>query len=441
MEKYVISGGKPLSGSMHVSGAKNVALKAIVASCLTDEEIIIHNVPLISDLNAMSNIIQKLGGKVTLSDHTMKITMRSFSRTDISLEDAAHTRTSSMFLAPLLLRTGNALIPNPGGCRLGARPIDRTVEGLRLLGADISYDSDDGFFHGKGSAFHGTNYAFDKSTHTGTETMIIAAVLAKGKTVLTNAAEEPEVDELIALLTSMGADIKRTGHRIIEITGVEKLHGAEFTVGPDRNEIVTFAIAAVLTKGDIFIHDAKREFLSDFIDILEDAGGGIEEKEDGIRFFSKGEILPTHVMTKPYPGFMTDWQAPWAVLMTQAKGESVVHETVFENRFSYIPELRKMGASITLFNPQVENQKEFYNFNMEDDNPEFFHAAKIQGPSSLHNAIVSITDLRAGATLVLAALAARGETVVHGIHHIKRGYEEFDQRLRTLGADIQVREE
>lgn len=437
MEKYIVQGGVKLSGETDVSGAKNVALKALVAACLTDEEVTIHNIPRISDLFKMVDIIKKLGGDITIDDHTAHIHISQFSHSRISLEDASHTRTSSMLIAPLLIRTGAAHIPNPGGCRLGARPIDRTIDGLRRMGAEIDYDSEDGYFHAQADGLNGITYTFDKNTHTGTETMLIASVLAKGKTVLENAALEPEVDELIEMLVSMGAKIKRTENRRIEIEGVEKLHKTEVTIKPDRNEIVTFAVAAIVTHGDVFIKDAKREYLKEFLEKLEEVGGGIEEKEDGIRFFYKGPIKAADVTTTPYPGFMTDWQAPWAVLMTQASGESIIHEAVFENRFTYIKELRKMGAKTTLFNPVVENPKEFYNFNPEDDNPEFFHAVSIKGPSKLHNGIVTMSDLRAGATLVIAALAATGETIIHGVSHVERGYEGFDNRLRSLGAHIE----
>lgn len=309
------------------------------------------------------------------------------------------------------------------------------------MGASIEYRSDDGYFHAIADGLHGTDYLFEKSTHTGTETMIIAAVLAKGKTTLRNAAAEPEIDELIELLNSMGAKIERTTERTIEIEGVEKLHGTEFRIGDDRNEIVTLAIAAIVTKGDIFITDAKKQGLVEFLEKLDEVGGGYEIKENGIRFYYKGELVPTDVITRPYPGFMTDWQAPWAVLMTQATGESVLHEAVFENRFGYVKELRKMGADIVLFNPEVEDPSSFYNFNLDDDKNGNFHAARITGPSTLHNAVVSISDLRAGASLVIAALAATGETTIHGVHLIKRGYEGFDKRLASLGAQIRSIEE
>ena len=437
MEKFIISGGKKLQGKVSVPGAKNVALKALVAACLTNEQVTIHNIPLISDFFVMADIIRDLGGTVDLQDHTVTITMHTFQKTEISLEEASQIRTSSMFLSPLLARNKHAIIPNPGGCRLGARPIDRVIEGLQKMGADIMYKSEDGFFHAKTTGLVGTTYHFEKNTHTGTETLILAAVLAKGKTIFTNAAQEPEIDELIALLNSMGAQIKRVEDRTIEIEGVEKLHGTSFTILPDRNEVVTLAIAAIVTGGDILVQGTKKEGLKEFLEKLEEVGGGIQEEAEGIRFFSKGKLQATDVTTQPYPGFMTDWQAPWAVLMTQAQGISTIHETVFENRFSYVTELRKMGAQIELFNPKVENPQEFYNFNLEDDSPDYFHAIKIQGPMKLHNAVVQISDLRAGATLVLGALAAEGESIIFGVKHLDRGYEKFEERLEKLGAAIE----
>ncbi len=439
MESYQVRGGKELIGEVSVSGAKNVALKAMVAACLTTDEVIIENIPRISDLFAMVDIIKKLGGEVKIENHTAYVHANKFIGSKISLDDASHTRTSSMFLAPLLARAGKAVIPNPGGCRLGTRPIDRTVNGLRQMGARINYNSEDGYFYADiDGQFQGTTYTFEKNTHTGTETLLIAAAVSEGKTILKNAAEEPEVDELIEFLNSMGAHIQRPEPRVIEIQGVDKLHGTTLRIQPDRNEIVTFAAAALITEGDIFIKEVKKSHVREFLEKVEEAGGGVEEKNNGIRFYYKSQLSATNIMTKPYPGFMTDWQAPWAVLMTRAKGVSIIHETVFESRFGYVHELKKMGANITLFKPSVENPEEIYNFNPEDDSNEFFHAARINGPVHLHNAVVNITDLRAGATLVIAALAAKGETVIHGIEIIKRGYENFDERLRRLGADITV---
>lgn len=444
MDKFIINGGKSLKGTTRVSGSKNVALKALVAACLTDQEVVIHNIPRISDVFVMAEIIEELGGKIDFSGHTAKIRVGNFQKTKIELGKAALIRTSALFLAPLVARMGEAHIPNPGGCRIGARPIDRIVEGLRILGANVDYLSEDGYFHinvGSGEKLKGAKYRFDKNTHTGTETLIMASVLASGTTVLENAAEEPEVDDLISLLNAMGADIKREGPRRIVINGVERLGGAEYTVSPDRNEIVTLAIAAVVTKGDVFIEHITKEGIEEFLEKLNESGGGYEEKESGIRFFYKGPLKPTNVTTNFYTGFMTDWQAPWAILMTQAEGESTIHETVYESRFGYVEGLRRMGCKIELFNPEVANPQDFYNFNWADNRPEHKHAARIYGPTKLHNGIVQITDLRAGASLVIAGLAASGTSVIYGVEYLDRGYEEFEKRLNLLGADIRREKE
>ncbi len=436
MQKLIVKDGEKLQGEISVSGAKNVALKALVAVCLTEDEVLIENIPLISDFLVMAEIIRDLGGKVEISGHQVKIQVQKFKKHKISLKTAGEIRTSSMLLAPLLVRTGQALIPNPGGCRIGARPIDRIIDGLKKMKADISYNSADGYFHAKTSGLRGIKYRFEKNTHTGTETLILAAVLARGKTILENAAQEPEIDELIDLLNKMGAKIKREAGRIIVINGVSKLHGVKFTIGPDRNEIVTFAVAAILTGGEIFIRDIKEKDLSYFLKALKLVGGGFEVKKDGIRFFSKGKLRPVEITTSYHPGFMTDWQGPWAVLMAKAGGVSTIHEAIYESRFSYVPELLKMGVKIKLFNPRVENPDKFYNFNWSDNKPKDKHAAKIFGPTSLHNAVMTISDLRAGATLVLAALAAQGESIIFGVEHLDRGYEDFEKRLRGIGANI-----
>lgn len=435
-EKYIITGGNPLKGTVKASGAKNVALKALVAACLTSEPVIIHNVPLISDFFVMADLIKELGGTFEVNDHTVVVQVKEFKKSIITLDQAAHTRTSSMFIAPLLARHREATIPNPGGCRLGARPIDRIIQGLISMGANINYESEDGYFHAKTNGLQSMEYTFEKNTHTGTETLLIAAALAKGKTILRNAAAEPEIDELIDFLNKMGGHVERTSEREICIEGVETLHGAEFTIAPDRNEIVTFAIAAVASKGDVFVEGTTEEGLKEFIEVLKIAGGGVEVKQNGIRFYYEKPLRAVDVITRPYPGFMTDWQAPWAVLMTQAEGDSVIHETIFEDRFSYVIQLRKMGAKIDLFNPEVKDKKLFYNFNLEDDRPEFCHAARIHGPTQLHNAVVAVSDLRAGASLVVAALLAKGESIVHGVHTVRRGYEDFENRLQKLGARI-----
>ncbi|HSA84252.1 MAG TPA: UDP-N-acetylglucosamine 1-carboxyvinyltransferase [Patescibacteria group bacterium] len=477
MDKFVITGGKKLHGAVRVSGAKNAALKLLVAACMTDEPVILHNIPHISDIFVMIDIIKELGGKVEVNGHTVKVTLKRFSNSSIPLDKAALVRASSLFIAPLLARTGEAIIPNPGGCRLGARPIDRTIEGIAQMNIDVSYHSEDGYFHARphgdnlgkrpidrhvkgleamGSAINQTNdrsyhaqafvlkgtlYHFEKNTHTGTETMILAAVLAEGTTILTNAAEEPEIDDLIGLLNKMGGKIVRSGHREITIVGVKKLHGAEFTISPDRIEVATFAIAAVITGGDIFVKDAQKAAIEPFLEKYRETGAGIDVKEDGIRFFANGTIKAVDVTTGVHPGFLTDWQAPWAVLMTQATGTAIIHETVFENKLGYIVDLKKMGADAILFNPDVKNPDELYNFNLADDKAEHFHAVEIKGPTPLHNAVMTTLDIRAGAAVVLAALAAQGTSTIFGIEKLDRGYEELEKRLSSLGADIKREKE
>jgi len=436
MEKFVITGGKKLKGEVTVSGSKNSALKALVAACLTEEKVKIHNIPLISDIFVMIDILKTLGAHVEVHGHTVEVHLKKISHPSVPLEKAALVRASSMFIAPLLARTGEAIIPNPGGCRLGARPIDRTIDGVRTMNVDIEYLSGDGFFHAKTKGLKGDKYHFNKNTHTGTETMILAATLAQGTTILTNAAEEPEIDDLIGLLNAMGANVTRSGKREITIVGVEKLHGGEYTISPDRIEVATFAIAAVVTGGDVFIRDAQIAAIDSFLEHYKKTGSGYEIKKDGIRFYANGTLKAVDVTTGIHPGFLTDWQALWAVMMTQAKGTSVVHETVFESKLGYIEDLKKMGANAILFNPEVKNPDEIYNFNLEDKKPEHFHAVEIKGPTKLHNAVMTSLDIRAGAAIVIAALCAEGASTIFGVEKLDRGYETIEKRLEKLGADI-----
>ncbi|RJQ26248.1 UDP-N-acetylglucosamine 1-carboxyvinyltransferase [Candidatus Parcubacteria bacterium] len=439
MKKYIINGGNNLKGEVKISGSKNVALKVLVAACLTEEEVEISNAPLISDLYSMIELIKESGGEVKLEGHTVRIKMGKIKSSRIPFDIGAKVRTSFMLIAPLLLRTGKAIVPNPGGCRIGARPIDRQIEGLEQMGTKIRYDSKDGYFHAVAEKLKGITYRFEKNTHTGTETLIMAASLAQGQTILLNTALEPEIDDLINLLNKMGAKIRREEDRKIIIDGVHKLHGASIKIMPDRNELVTFAIASALTGGEIIIRGGDLNSIASFLEKFNEAGGKWEEVNSGIRFFllSK-EIKPTNITTEPHPGFMTDWQGPWAVLMTQAKGASTIHESIYENRFSYVQELEKMGAQIIPYHPKVKNPKEFYNFNYEDKKNNPMQAIKINGHSQLHNAFIKTADLRAGATLVLAAMVAKGESVIDDIGHLERGYENFDGRLKSLGLNIKV---
>jgi UDP-N-acetylglucosamine 1-carboxyvinyltransferase len=440
MRKYVITGGKKLEGKIKVSGAKNVALKVIVASCLTSEKVTIHNVPLISDVFIMLDLVKEIGGEIKLNGHTLEIQLEKIKTHQIPLEAGAKIRTSTLFLAPLLARMNEAVIPNPGGCRIGARPIDRIVDGLKKMNTSITYNHKDGYFHAKTRGLTGTTYKFEKNSHTGTETLILAAVLARGKTIIENAAMEPEVDCLIGFLNKMGAQIKRLPDRRIEINGVGSIHGTEYILPQDRNEVVTFAVAGILTGGKVWIEDVDRRVLGAFIYACKEAGISLEEKEGAIRFYSENSLRPTDIKTEPYPGFMTDWQGPWAIAMTQAEGNSTIHETVYENRFGYKNELEKMGADISYVNDEVNIPGKFYNFNY-DKAEKYNQKIEINGKTQLHNAVINISDLRSGATLVIAALIVEGTSVVYGVEQVDRGYEDFDKRLSALGAEIVLEED
>lgn len=443
MDKFIITGGKALRGDVRLGGAKNVALKLLVASLLTDEPLVIRNVPEIRDVDIMLEVLTSLGVKVVRRGDTITAQNGHVSQFQVPLDIGARLRTSSMVIGPLLARYGKAMIPNPGGCRIGARPIDRHITGVRSLGATIEYHSDDGYFYATApDGLKGTTYEFAKNSHTGTETIILATVLAKGRTVIKGAAEEVEVDELIALLNRMGARLWRSAPREITLEGVSSLHGAQYSIMPDRNEEVTFAIAAAITSGDITVIGSQRQHLSAFLTTFTAAGGTYEGIDETRTRYSRGTLLrAVDVVTRSHPGFMTDWQAPWAVFMTQATGRASIHETVFENRFGYAQELKKMGAQIEPYDPEVADPTNFYNFNWDDHTPGDHHAIRIHGPTKLHNAILTMNDLRAGATLVLAALAAKGQSVLHGVEHIDRGYEKIEERLRALGAQIERQKE
>ena len=442
MDTLIVHGGAPLRGEIAVAGAKNVALKAFASTILTDEEVVIQNVPLIADVHCMLDVLKSLGIQASIKDHTVQVRSSSLTSTSVPLDVGARLRTSSLVAGPLLARFGEARIPNPGGCRIGARPIDRHIRGLGEMGAEISYHPEDGYFYLRADTLHGAVIEFGKNTHTGTEALILAAVLAKGETVLKNAAAEVEVDDLISLLTTMGANIKRTKEREIVIQGVKELHGANYSLMPDRNEEVTFALAAAVTSGDLLVHHSRRVHLGAFLEAFSRAGGQYEVVDESTtRYRQVGPIKPTHIMTKPHPGFMTDWQAPWALYMTQANGISTIHETVFESRFSYVSELRKMGAHIEFFDPPVKNPETFYNFNWSDRRDKYHQGIRITGPTPLHDAVVEIDDLRAGATVLLAALTAFGTSYIRGVEQIDRGYENIEERFCKLGAPIERKKE
>jgi len=436
MDNFLVSGRTKLKGVIKVSGAKNVAMKVIIAGLLTDKPIFIKNVPLISSVYGTAGILRSLGVKIDInSNHTMCIKGDNIKNYTIPLELGGLYRTATMVMGPLLARFGRACVPNPGGCRLGKRPIERHIDGLKAMGAHIVYK--EGYFYAYTERLKGVKYRFSQNTHTGTESMIFAAVLAEGETILENAASEPEIDDLINLLNLMGAQIRRIKNRTIVINGVAQLSGVEYEIMPDRNEVITFAIGAIASGGDLIIEGTQIEYLKVFLSKLDEIGAVWESLDKyKTRFSYKKNLVATDILTLPYPGFMTDWQAPWSLLMTQAQGQSIIHETIYEDRFGYVTELSKMGADIKKYNPKVKNPGTFYNFNWSDRGKDNYHAITIDGPTKLHNAVLNVTDLRAGATLVMAALIAEGKSMVRGIEHIDRGYENIEQRLNSLGAVI-----
>lgn len=435
-DAFRITGGTPLYGSVRVGGAKNASVKLMIASLLAEGESRLLNLPKIIDVAIAQDIIQSLGATVTQrGDRTLFIDGSSLSSYEVPREHGPKSRSAPMFVPALLHRFGKAVVPHPGGDKIGKRPLDRHWDGLIAMGALVEDTGSEIVVTAQ--KLSGAEYRFSKNTHTGTELMIMAAVLAEGTTVLKNAAMEPEVDDLILMLTNMGARIRRRHHKIIEIEGVSRLQPTIHKIMPDRNEAVSYAVAAIATKGDVILENARREHLEAFIEKLDEVGGGYEIGKFGIRFYFKGPLRGADVVTEPHPGFMTDWQPLWAILMTQAVGESVIHEAVHPNRFHYVKHLVAMGATIDLYNPEVEHPDKVYNFDLANDDPSYFHAARIHGPSQLTASSFEIEDLRHGATLVIAALVADGVTELSNVAEIDRGYERLGERLCSMGAKIE----
>ncbi len=435
MASFFIQGGVPVKGEVDLCGAKNSGFKLMIAGLYSQKPSIINNFSKIGDIYSTAEIIKELGGKVEFGEnHSLKVSGEGLQKQEFSQTSGKLSRASTYFIGPLLHTFGKAILPVPGGCKIGRRPLDRHIEGIKVLGAKVKEADSHYEIYGQ---LTGGRYRFKKNTHGGTDVMVIAAASAKGKTVLENAAAEPEIDDLIAFLNSMGAKIKRTQPRTIEIQGVSEFKPTNYSVMPDRNEAVTFACCALATKGDVLVKQADPKVLQAFLTAVEEIGGGYEIDKSGIRFFYKGGLKALNIVTRPFPGFMTDWMATWMILMTQTKGESIVHETIFENRFAFVEGLKNMGAKIKLFNPKVPNPNEIYNFNLVDDKPENFHAALVSGPTPLKAVNCQITDLRAGASLILASLIAQGISQLSGVEHVDRGYEDLDGRLRKLGALIE----
>jgi UDP-N-acetylglucosamine 1-carboxyvinyltransferase len=420
MQKFVIIGGAPLNGEVRIAGAKNAVLKQMAAAALTDEPVILRNVPRISDVAILRELMGDIGFEVRRSNgDALEILATDAPWPFVPLEAALKMRASFILLGPMLARFGRVILPNPGGDRFGRRPVDYHVAAMEQMGATIVYRNGYYFAAAPPGGMRGARVSFPVVSVMATENTIMAATLAHGTTVIDNAALEPEVDDLIGMLRDMGARIERTAERRIEVEGVDRLGGAEHRVLGDRLEAETFAIAAATTRGDVRLVGVDPGHLGAFLEVCDRMGVAYEADADArtllVRGSAGGTLRAVDVRTDPYPGFATDYQAPLSVLMTQADGVSTVHETIFEDRLDHTRELVKMGAQIELLDER---------------------RARITGPTTLHGAEVGIADLRAGATLVLAALLASGTSVISGIEHVDRGYEQIEAKLVAIGAQI-----
>jgi UDP-N-acetylglucosamine 1-carboxyvinyltransferase len=418
-EVFRVEGGRPLAGTVPISGAKNAALKLLAAATLTGERCRLTNVPEIEDVRAMTETLRDLGVVVDHpTDNVYEIASGDVEWLFVPLEAAARMRASFILLGPLLARFGRVIISNPGGDRIGRRPVDLHVDAMRALGASIDYRNGYYFATAPGR-LRGGEVRFPFVSVMGTENAMLAATLAEGHTIIRPAAQEPEVDDLIAFLQQMGAEVERTSPDTIEVEGRKRLRGAEHRVIPDRIEAGTFVIAAAVTGGRVRLEGAPCEHLGSFIETMGRIGVGVACGKDtidvdGTALGSSG-YRACDIETAPYPGLATDLQPPTAVLLTQATGVSQVHEQIFEDRLEWLSEVRRMGASVEVLDP---------------------HHATITGPSHLVGTEVEIGDLRAGASLILAALAAQGTTTIHGAHHVHRGYENIERKFLDLGASI-----
>jgi UDP-N-acetylglucosamine 1-carboxyvinyltransferase len=424
MDKFRIIGGKRLEGRVLISGAKNAALPAMAAALLTPERIALRNVPRVRDIATMRSLLEELGvdSSVAHEDHgnRIEIEARRLLNPLAPYELVKQMRASVLVLGPLLARFGNAQVSLPGGCAIGARPINLHIQGLEKLGAKIRIEH--GYVHAETTGLKGALFAFDTISVTGTENLMMAATLAEGETVLENAAREPEVVDLASLLNKMGASVGGAGTETIRIRGVTSLHSATHEIIPDRIEAATFAVAAAITRGCLLIERAEPSHLSAVIAKLSEAGARFtpstptteESGHSSLRVEGTPSLRPADVTTSEYPGFPTDLQAQYMALMTQAEGSSVITETIFENRYLHALELMRMGADI-----RVEGRH-----------------ATVRGRTRLTGAKVQASDLRASASLVLAGLAADGETLVDRVYHIDRGYERIEEKLSRLGASI-----
>ncbi|HUY94931.1 MAG TPA: UDP-N-acetylglucosamine 1-carboxyvinyltransferase [Terracidiphilus sp.] len=417
MDKFLVTGGWPLVGTIHVSGAKNSALPCMAAAILTTEDVVLENIPQVRDINTERRLLAEMGAEVELWDdgttRRTRINCASLPEPVAKYEIVKTMRASSLVLGPLVARFGVARVAMPGGCAIGGRPIDLHIKGLEKMGAQIAQEH--GYLVAKAERLKGAHIVFDKITVTGTEDLLMAATLAEGETVLENCAREPEVTDLAALLTAMGAKIEGAGTAAIRVQGVSSLHGATHRINPDRIEAGTFLIAGAITGGDLIVADCNTEHLGALIGKLQETGVRVDLLgRDAVRVRCHGKLRAADISTEEYPGFPTDMQAQYMALATQAEGASVVEENIFENRYMHVQELVRMGAQI-----KVDGR-----------------TATVQGRAKLSAASVMCSDLRASASLVLAALVADGQTVLDRVYHIDRGYERIEQKLRGVGARI-----
>jgi len=437
MSRYIVTGGKPLTGEVSIRGAKNASYKQLIASMLSSETTTLSNIPQISDVRITESIAKSLGAQVVhTGEHSLEITTSKFNSSEVPSGTGEKSRSSFIFAAPLLARTGCAVIPVPGGDKLGSRPLDRLFDCYKLMGIE-TFESNNSITF-KTTGIKPANYTFPKPSHTVTEVVIMTSALANGESVIDNAAQEPEIDDLIDMLNSMGAKIQRDPKNLgrIIIQGVPWLKGTSHQVISDRNETVTFACAALATKGQINILRVNPTIIKTFLDTIIKMGAKVETGKDEVTIRWIQPLKAIDIQTEPEPGFMTDWQAVFTVLLTQAIGCSSVVERIFPYRFHHIENLNKMGVKTSFFNPEIQNPSEYYHFNPESDKPTNFHGVKIYGPAKLKPANFTINDLRAGACITLAALTANGESIIDGVEYIERGYERLAERLTSLGADI-----
>ncbi len=416
MEVIEIEGGVPLKGTVYISGAKNAALPIMAATLLTEGKSILRNVPELKDVKTKAELLEIIGARVNfIAKNTLEVDTSGPIEPFAPYNLVKQMRASILVLGPLLARRGVARVSLPGGCAIGARPVDLHLRGLERLGAKISLEK--GYIVAKASKLTGNEIVLDIPTVTGTENLMMAAALAKGRTVIVNAAREPEVEELARVLNKMGANISGAGTNIIIVEGAKELVPVDHSIIPDRIETGTFIIASAITDGEIIIKNAELSHLAVVVEKLRQSGVVIENRKDGIKVSTDGKLKSVDITTAPYPGFPTDMQAQFMTLMCKAEGRSVVTETVFENRFMHVSELKRMGADIVING----------------------RSAIVTGGRKLQGATVMATDLRASASLVLAGLFAEGITEIRRVYHLDRGYERFVEKLKSLGANIKRR--